>query len=70
MPARLSVRALIPVAMVITAGFGVYYLYWGIVALQRGNMSFALFYGLYGLGGIVLSLSLRRLWRQLKRPDA
>ena len=67
---RLNPRRFLPVGAVFTAAFGLYYLFWGVVALRRGSVAFGLFYGVYGLGGLVLSFALARLWRQLRRPNA
>ena len=67
---RVSPRLLLPAAAVVTVLFGAYYASWGVIALRRGNLPFALFYGLYGLGGVVLGLALWRVWRQWRRPPA
>jgi hypothetical protein len=64
---RSSFLYLLPVGVVLTALFGAYYAYWGVIALRAGNVPFALFYGLFGLGGVVLSLALWRVWQQLRR---
>ena len=67
---RVSPRLLLPAASVLTVLFGAYYVSWGVIAFRRGNLPFALFYGLYGLGGLVLGLALWRVWRQWRRPPA
>jgi len=64
---RLTLRRFLPLAFVFTGGFGVYYLYVSTLAYRRGNASFAVFYGLYGLGGVVLAVSLWRAWQQIRR---
>jgi hypothetical protein len=65
---RLSLRRFLPIATLFTGGFGVYYLYVSMLALGRGNRPFALFYAVYGLGGILLAVSLWRARRQLPPP--
>lgn len=70
MLSRASLRYLLPLAVLFTTVFGAYYIGWGLVALRRGNVPFALFYGLYGFGGVVLGLALWRVWRQSRRPAA
>jgi hypothetical protein len=65
---RSSLRYLLPVAALFTGGFGLYYAWWGVIAFRRGNAPFALFYAVYGLGGVVLALALWRAARQLRRP--
>jgi hypothetical protein len=67
---RISLRLVLPFAVAFTAIFGANYVIWGIVALRRGNVPFAIFYALYGFGGIVLAISLARVWRQLRRSAA
>ena len=69
-PPRFRLRTLLPFAAVLTALFGLYYVGWGVVALRRGNASFALFYGVYGLGGLVLGVALWRVCRQWRRAAA
>ena len=63
---HLRLRHFLPIAVLTTGVFGLYYVYWGVVALRRGNGAFAAFYGLYGLGGMVLALSLWRVWRRMR----
>ena len=64
---RLTLRRFLPIAVLFTGGFGLYYLYVASLALGRGNRPFALFYALYGLGGVALAVSLWRVWRQHRR---
>ena len=70
MPSRNTLLYLLPVAVVVTALFGANYVYWGLTAFRRGNVGFGIFYGLFGLGGVVLGLALWRVWQQLRRPPA
>ena len=67
---RPSLRSLLPFTALLTAVFGAYYVSWGVIAFRRGSHTFALFYGVYGLGGLVLGLALWRVWRQWRRPPA
>jgi hypothetical protein len=67
---RFLLRYVLPAAAVLTSLFGAYYLVWGAIALQRGNVGFGVFYGVYGIGGLVLGLALGRVWRQWRRPPA
>lgn len=65
---RRSLLVLILIAALFTGAFGAYYVAWGVIAFRRGNAPFALFYGVYGLGGLVLGLALWRVSRQIKQP--
>lgn len=70
MSSRLAVRLFLPVAALVTGAFGLYYAWWGVIALRRGSPTFALLYGGFGFGGVVLGLALWRTGRQLRRPPA
>lgn len=70
MAPRFALRTLLPFGAVLTAILGLYYVGWGVVALRRGNVPFALFYGVYGFGGLVLGVALWRVWRQWRRAGA
>jgi hypothetical protein len=70
MSSRLAVRLVLPIAALVTGAFGLYYVWWGVIAVRRGSPTFALLYGLFGLGGVVLGLALWRTSRQLRRPPA
>ena len=70
MSSRLALRLLIPIAALVTGAFGLYYVSWGVIALRRGSPAFALLYGGFGFGGVVLGVALWRTARQLRRPPA
>ena len=67
---HLRLRHFLPIAVLTTGVFGLYYVYWGVVALRRGNPTYAAFYGLYGIMGVVLALSLWRVWRGMPRSES
>ncbi len=68
MRSRRSLLVLILISALFTGAFGAYYMVWGVIAFRRGNAPFALFYGVYGLGGLVLGLALWRVSRQIRPP--
>ncbi len=68
-PPRTPLLYLLPIGLALTALFGAFYVYWGVIALGRGNLPFALFYGLFGLGGVALSVAIWRVWKQLRARE-
>jgi hypothetical protein len=69
-PTRSTLLYLLPLGVVLTTLFGANYLYWALLAFQRGNVGFGVFYGVFGLGGEVLAMTIWRVLRQLRRPPA
>ena len=70
MPSRSVLRYLVPLAAVLTGAFGLYYLFLGGMVARRGNLPFALFYILFGVGGLSLATALWRARHQLGRPPS
>ena len=66
----MRLRHFVPIGILFTSLFGALYMVWAIIALRRGNVPFALFYALFGTGGIVLAVALWNVWREMRRRAA
>lgn len=66
----MRLRHFVPLGILLTSLFGTLYMVWAAIALRRGNVPFAIFYALFGTGGIVLAVSLWNVWREMRRRAA
>ena len=65
MNARLVYR-LVPLLVAVVVAFALYHAYAVVFAIRRGNVPFAIFYGLFSLAGLALA---RALWGARKQID-
>lgn len=56
------VLSLIPLLVLVTAGFALYYVYGAALAARAANWPFALFYLVLGFGGVALAAALGRMY--------
>ncbi|HEX2094589.1 MAG TPA: hypothetical protein VHG28_19445 [Longimicrobiaceae bacterium] len=55
-----------PFLALAAAAFGLFNLYSGILAWQRGVFGFGVFYTFFGIGGFALSAALWQTWRRAR----
>ncbi len=62
-----TLRLLFPILALLVALFGLYHLFAGGLAIQQHNWPFAVFYLVFGFGGLALAQALWRATRRLGR---